>query len=117
MRTTIHLEVDNLVLMTRLCCLGSQFEMLGSLKAQLLLGLAFFTFQPQDDLTRGLGLLVKDGLGLSPKAHLLGVVSTLSLSKIGSLTGLVLGDLVDCMLPAFSSAKGLAFFGYVHHFD
>ena len=102
--------------MTRGCCLGSQFEMLGSLQTQLLLGLAFLTFQTQHNLTCGLGLLVKDGLGLSPKTHLLGIVPTLSLSEIGSLTGLVLCHLVDSVLLALASTVGLAFFGYVHHF-
>lgn len=103
--------------MTRLCGLGSQFEMLGSLQTQLLLGLTFLTFQTKDNLTCGLGLLVKDGLGLSPKTHLLGIVPTLSLGEIGGLAGLVLGNLVDRVLLALALAVGLAFFGYVHHCD
>jgi hypothetical protein len=89
--------------------------MLGSLKAQLLLGLTFLTFQTQDDLTGSLCLFVKDGLGLSTETHLLGIVTSLSLGEIGSLTGLVLGHLVDGMLLAFSSTVSLTFFGYIHH--
>ena len=119
MRIVKKLQVEFLsvclVLMTRSCCLGSQFEMLSSLQTQLLLGLALLTFQTQYNLTCGLGLLVEDGLGLSPKTHLLGIVPTLSLCKVGSLSGLVLGDLVHGVLLALASTVGLAFFGYVHH--
>jgi uncharacterized membrane protein len=35
-----------LILMTRFCLFGSQLKVLGTLEAQLLLGLAFLTLQP-----------------------------------------------------------------------
>ncbi len=104
-----------LILVTRRSCLLSEFEVLGSLKAQLLLGLTFFTFETKDDLTRGLGLLVEDGLGLSSETHLLRVITSLSLRKVGGLSSLVLGDLVEGVLLALSCTVCLAFLGYVHH--
>jgi hypothetical protein len=104
-----------LVLVTRCGSLLSQLEMLGSLQTQLLLGLTFLTFQTQDNLTRSLGLLVENGLGLSTETHLLGIVTSLSLCEIGSLTSLVLGHLVDGVLLALASTVGLAFFGNIHH--
>ena len=39
--------------------------MLAALKSELCLGLAHGALQSQDDLLRGLGLLVEDGLGLT----------------------------------------------------
>jgi len=103
---------------TTLSLLGTKLEMLGSLQSQMLLGLTFLALQPQNNLTGGLGLLVKHGLGLSSKSHLLGVVTTLSLGEVRSLSGLVLGDLVVLVLTAlFTSAVGLTFLGYIHHFD
>lgn len=102
--------------MTGLHLLGSEFKMLGPLKAELFLGLAFLTFQPQDDLTCGLRLFVKDGLGLSTESHLLGIITALSLCKVGRLSGLVLGDFVDLVLSALGSgAVRLALFRYIHH--
>ena len=89
--------------------------MLGSLEAQLLLGLTFFTFKTKDNLTCGLGLLVEDGLGLSSETHLLRVVTSLSLREVGGLSGLVLGDLVKGVLLALTRTVSLAFLGYVHH--
>ena len=106
---------SSLVLVTRCCCLLSKFEVLGSLEGQLLLGLTFFTFETKDDLTRGLGLLVEDGLGLSSETHLLRVVTSLSLREVGGLSGLVLGDLVEGVLLALTRTVCLAFLGYVHH--
>ena len=101
--------------MTRCCCLLSKFEVLGSLDAQLLLGLTFFTFKTKDDLTRGFGLLVEDGLGLPTETHLLGVITSLSLRKVGGFSGLVLGDLVEGVLLALTRTVCLTFLGYVHH--
>ena len=89
--------------------------MFGSLDAQLLLGLAFFTFKTKDDLTRGLGLLVEDGLGLPTETHLLRVITSLSLRKVRGFSGLVLGHLVEGMLLAFTCTICPAFFRYVHH--
>jgi len=91
-------------------------------------------------------LLVEDGLGLTSETLLLRVVSSLTLqihvdttegkrlkinphlscrkvrwlylSKVGSLAGLVLGDLVESVLGALLSlAEGLSFLGHVHHFE
>jgi hypothetical protein len=106
----------NLVLVTGRSGLLSKFKVLGSLKAQLLLGLTFLTFQTQNNLTGSLGLLVEDGLGLSSESHLLRVVTSLSLRKIGRLAGLVLGHLVGGMLLALAGTISLAFFRNIHHF-
>ena len=104
-----------LILMTRLCGLGSQLKVLGSLEAQLLLGLTFLAFQSENDFTGGLCLFVKHRLCLSTKSHLLGIVTTLSLSKVGRLTRFVLRHLVHFMLLALASTVGLAFFRNVYH--
>jgi len=90
-----------LVLVTRLFLLGSQFEMFCALDAKLLLRLALLALQTKDDLTGGLGLFVKDRLGLTTESHLFGIVSALSLGKIGSLSRLVLGHLVNLVAFAF----------------
>ena len=91
--------------------------MLSSLDAELLLGLTFLAFQSKYDLSCGLGLLVKYGLGLSTETHLLGIVTALSLGEVGSLTSLVLGYLVHGVLLALSGAVCFAFFGNIHHVD
>lgn len=103
--------------MTRLGTLLSKFEMLRSLDAKLLLGLTLFTFQSKDDLTCGFSFLMEDGLSLSPETHLLGIVTTLSLGKVGSLSCLVLCNFVDSVLLALSSTVSSTFLWYVHHFD
>jgi len=115
----MHLKqfsLNFLILVTRRSSLLSKFKVLGSLQTQLLLGLAFLTFQTQNNLTGSLSLFVEDGLGLSTEAHLLGVVTSLSLSEIRRLSGLVLGDLVDGVLLALAGTVGSAFFGDVDHF-
>jgi hypothetical protein len=106
-----------LILMTGGCCLLSQLEVLGSLDAKLLLGFTLLAFQTQDDLSCGLGLLVKHGLGLSSESHLLRVVTALALSKVRSLTGLVLRHLVNSMLLTLAGAVCLALFRNIHHVD
>jgi hypothetical protein len=84
----------------------------------MLLRLARFAFHTKHNLTSGLGLLVKDGLGLTAETHLFGVVTTFSLGEVRGLTGFVLGDLVDLVLAAFlAGAESFAFLGYVDHFD
>lgn len=104
--------------MTGLCLLSSKLKVLGSLQSQLLLGLTLLTFKTDNNLTGCLCLLVEDGLGLSSESHLLGVITTLSLSKVGSLSSLVLGDLVYLMLFALtSSTESFAFLWYVNHFE
>lgn len=75
--------------------------MLTSLQGKLSLGLANNTFQSQDNLLGGLGLLVENGLSLTTKTGLLTVVSSLTLSEQRSLTSLVLGHLVLGVLTAF----------------
>jgi hypothetical protein len=103
--------------MTGGCCLLSELEVLGSLNAKLLLGLTLLAFQTQDNLPCGLGLLVKHGLGLSTESHLLRVVTALALSKVRSLSGLVLGHLVHSMLLTLAGAVCLTFFRNIHHDD
>jgi hypothetical protein len=103
---------------TRLSLLGTKLEVLGTLKSQVLLGLTFLALQTKHNLTCGLGLLVEDGLGLTSKTHLLGIVTTLSLGEVGCLSGLVLGDLVVLVLTALlAGTVSLTFFGYINHFD
>jgi len=77
-----------------------KLEVLAALQCQLALGLALDTFQAQNDLLRGLRLLVEDGLGLTTVTALLAVVTALTLGEEGSLAGLVLGDLVLGVLAA-----------------
>jgi len=100
---------------TRSRRLGTEFEVLGSLDAQLLLGLTLFAFESKNNLTCRLGLLVKDGLGLSTKSHLLAVVPTLALCKVTRLAGLVLGHLVVGVLLALACAVSFAFLGNIDH--
>jgi len=94
------LEECDLVLMTSLGLLSSKLEVLGSFQGQLLLGLALLTFKTDYNLTSGLCLLVENGLGLSSESHLLGIITTLSLSEVRSFSSLVLGDLVHSVLAA-----------------
>jgi len=104
--------------MTGLSLLSSKFKVLSSLQSQLLLSLALLTFQSNHNLTCGLGLLVEDGLGLSPESHLLRIITTLSLGEVGSLTSLVLCNLVWLMLTAFfSSTESVAFLRNINHFE
>lgn len=77
--------------------------MLTSLQGQLSLGLTVDTLQSQDNLLGGLSLLVENWLGLTTKTGLLTVVSSLTLGEQGSLTSLVLSDLVLGVLTAFLS--------------
>ena len=104
--------------MTTLCLLGTELKVLSPLDCELLLGLTFLTFKTKDDLTGGLGLLVKHGLGLSTETHLFGIITAFSLCKVRGFSSLVLSDLVHSVLTAFaSSAEGFALLGYVHHFN
>ncbi len=100
--------------MTSLCLLSSKLKVLGSLQNHLLLGLTLLTFETDNNLTGSLCLLVKDGLGLSSESHLLGVITTFSLIKVGSLSSLVLGDLVWPVLPALA-AIGVPGLWDIHH--
>jgi len=96
----------------------TQLEVLASLQSELLLGLAGSALKTQDDLLGGLSLLVEDGLGLTTITALLSVITTLTLGEKGSLSSLVLGDLVLGVLSALLAlAIGPAGFGNVDHFD
>lgn len=85
--------------------------MLASLDGKLSLSLAGNTLKTENNLLGGLGLLVEDLLGLTTITSLLTVVTTLTLSIKGSLTGLVLSDLVLSVLAALlagtESSSGL----------
>lgn len=105
-----------LILVTSSGGLLTQFKVLGSLETEMLLCLARFAFQTQDNLTCSLCLFVENRLGLSTETHLLTVVSTLSLGKVGSLTRLVLRHLVNGVLLALSGTVCSTFFRYIHHF-
>lgn len=95
--------------MTLLLLVTTQLEVLASLQGQLSLGLAHNTLQSQDNLLGGLSLLVKNGLGLTTETRLLTVVSSLTLSEQGSLTSLVLSNLVLGVLTALLAlAVGLS---------
>lgn len=103
--------------------------MLAALKNNLVLGRALSALQTKDNLLGGLGLLVEDRLGLTAKARLLPVITTLAyffvktrsdaiqlhtLSENGSLTSLVLSDLVvGVLLALLTWAEGLSGLGDV----
>lgn len=94
----------------------SQLEVLAPLDDELLLSLALLALQTQCDLLGRLGLLVKDGLGLTTKTSLLVVVPPLALGEVGGLTSLVLIHLVNRVLPALLGlAESPPFLGNVHH--
>jgi hypothetical protein len=77
-----------------------------ALNDELVLVLADSAFQTQNNLLRGLGLLVEDGLCLTTITSLLTIVTALSLSKERGLASLVLGDLVHRVTTAlFASAQ------------
>merc|ERR1711991_664090 len=75
----------------------AELEVLGTLDGLLGAVLAALTFHPPHNLFGGLGLLVKDGLGLSTETGLLSVVTALSLGKLGGFARLVLGNLEPLM--------------------
>lgn len=74
-----------LILVTCLGLFRPQLKVLGPFQSQMLLRFAHLTFHTENYLTRGLGFLVEDRLGLSTKTHLLRVVTTLPLSKVRGL--------------------------------
>ena len=93
----------------------TQFEMLATLQCQQVLVLANGAFKTQNNLLCSLGLLTENGFCLTTITRLLAIITTLSLSKKGSLSGLVLGDLVRGVLSALlASAEGLASLGNVN---
>lgn len=100
--------------MTSILLLGSELKVLGTLDAKMLLGLAYLALETQHNLTSSLGLFVENRLCLSSESHLLGVIPTLALRKVGRLAGLVLRHLVESMLFAFLAVRP-AFFRHIHH--
>ena len=74
--------------------------MLGALDGALDSVLARATFQTEDQLLGGLGLLTQDGLGLTTEALLLSVVTPLALSEDRLLRLLVLRHLELLVLVA-----------------
>mmetsp|Transcript_13448 Transcript_13448/g.20227 ORF Transcript_13448/g.20227 Transcript_13448/m.20227 type:complete len:119 (-) Transcript_13448:70-426(-) len=108
------LSTSNLVLRDFL--LFSKLEVLCALDAQLLLSLAFLALKTECDLLGGLGLFVKNGLGLTTETHLLVVVPSLTLSEVGSLASLVLGNLMKSVLTALLAfAESLSLLRNVNH--
>ena len=98
-----------------LVLLLSEDESLGSLEDSVRLALGLGALELEGDLLGLLGLLFEDWLGLTTETLLLHVVSSLTLSGEGGLTGLVLGHLVDGVLlelPAISSDS----LWNMHHF-
>ena len=94
----------------------AKFKVLASLDANLMLVLAGYTFQSQNDLLGGLCLFVKDRLGLTSKPRLLAVVTSLTLGKQRCFPSLVLRHLVGSVFSAlFALAKGISSFGDVDH--
>merc|ERR1712127_585551 len=87
----------------------AELEVLAALDGVLLAVLALGALKTKGDLLGGLGLLAEDGLGLTTETRLLPVVTTLTLSKKGSLSGLVLGDLVELvhLAPLAEGLTGL----------
>ena len=79
---------------------GTQLEVLGTLDGNHAFVLALGAFQLQHDLLRGLGLLLEHRLRLTTETTLFAIVTTLTLSEQGRLTGLVLGDFVQGVLAA-----------------
>lgn len=95
--------------LTLLLLFTTQFEVLTSLQGQLSLGLTVNTFQSQDNLLGSLSFLVENRLSLTTETRLLTVITSLTLSEQGSLTSLVLGNLVLSVLTAgLTLAVGLS---------
>jgi hypothetical protein len=117
-RYTFVLHKDGLELesLSLLLLITTKFEVLASLQCELELGLALGAFETENDLLGGLSLLVENLLGLTTITTLLTVVSSLTLGVEGSLTGLVLGDLVLSVLSALLAlAVGSSSLWNVHY--
>ena len=76
---------------------GAHDERLAAAEQLAASDLALGALQSEGDLLGVLGLLSEDGLGLTTETLLFHVVSSLSLGKLGSFTGLVLRNFVDCV--------------------
>lgn len=117
-RYTFVLHKDGLELesLSLLLLITTKFEVLASLQCELELSLALGAFETENDLLGGLSLLVENLLGLTTVTSLLTVVSSLTLGIEGSLTGLVLGDLVLSVLSALLAlAVGSSSLWNVHY--
>lgn len=117
-RYTFVLHKDGLELesLSLLLLITTKFEVLASLQCELELSLALGAFETENDLLGGLSLLVENLLGLTTITSLLTVVSSLTLGIEGSLTGLVLGDLVLSVLSALLAlAVGSSSLWNVHY--
>jgi len=93
----------------------SDDDTLRSLDGSERLGLSLGTFELEYNLLGLLSLLSEDGLGLSTESLLFHIISSLTLSDFGSLTGFVLGNLVKGVLLQLW-AVGSDGLWDVHHF-
>ena len=87
----------------------SKNECLATLDGTESSSLADGALELEGNLLCGLCLLSEDGLGLPSETFLLGIISSLTLCDSGSLTGLVLRDLVNSVLVAFTAICSLLF--------
>merc|ERR1719498_1219633 len=86
----------------------SKNDSLASLDSSETLSLGLNALELQHNLLGVLGFLMENWLGLSTETSLFHIVSSLSLSKSGGLTGLVLRNFVDSvtlLLWAISSNR------------
>merc|ERR1712150_118808 len=96
----------------------TQFKMFTAFQCDLFTELALSTFQTQYNLLRRLRLLVMDRSRLSTITRLFAFVTSVSLCKRSFLCGLVLGDLMECMLPTLLTiAQSFTGFRNVNHFE
>ena len=90
--------------------------MFASFQGNLLFIFTYCAFHSKNDLLGGLCLLVEHRLGLSTVTGLFSVVTTFTLCKKRSLSGLVLSDLVGGVLLALLPlAVGTSGFGNIDH--
>lgn len=102
--------------MTLPLLVSSYFKVFTSLQGQLVTVLAFGTLKTQHNLLGCLRLLSENWLRLTSKTALLSVITPSTLGHLRILTLLVLGHFVEGVFGAFTFAKGLSCFRYVHHF-
>jgi hypothetical protein len=87
----------------------SKNECLATLNGAESSSLANGALELEGNLLGGLCLLSEDGLGLASETFLLGIISSLTLSDSGSLTSLVLRNLVHGVFVAFTAVSSLLF--------
>merc|ERR1719408_812603 len=88
------------ILIALLLVVLTKLEMLRALDGLHALCLALGALKLQHDLSRRLCLLMEDRLGLTSKTSLFFIVTTFSLRRQRSLSGLILRDLVWSVLEA-----------------